>query len=125
MGHTIGDGLIAVATMGALVAYLYFKHRERQRRLEIIHQERVAAMDKGIPLPELPIDPTKTPRGPHPEDMLIHGLAWTALGGGGMLALFLFGAEVNGKGVWPLPLPLLFLGLGFVLYYALASERSR
>ena len=125
MGHTIGDGLITVALMGALVAYLFFKHRERQRRLEIIHQERLAAMDKGIPLPELPLDPTKTPRPPNPEATLIHGLAWTALGGGGMLGLFLFGAEVGGKAVWPLTLPLLFLGLGLVLYYALASERSR
>ena len=42
-----------------------------------------------------------------------------------MLALFLVGAQVNGHAIWPLPLPLLFLGLGFVLYYALASERSR
>ena len=80
MGHTVGDGLISLALMGALVAYLYFRHRERQRRLEIIHQERVAAMDKGIPLPELPLDPTKTPRPPHPEATLIHGLAWTASG---------------------------------------------
>jgi hypothetical protein len=125
MGHTVGDGLISVALMGALVAYLYFKHRERQRRLEIIHQERLAAMDKGIPLPELPLDPTRTPNAPNPQATLIHGLAWTALGGGGMLSLLLVGARVNGQAVWPLPLPLLFLGLGLVLYYALASERTR
>ena len=125
MGHTIGDGLIAVALMGALVAYLFFKHRERQRRLEIIHQERLAAMDKGIPLPELPLDPTRTPTAPNPQATLIHGLVWTAMGGGGMLALLLVGAEINGHGIWPLPLPLLFLGLGLVLYYALASERTR
>lgn len=125
MGHTVGDGLISIALMGALVAYLFFKHRERQRRLEIIHQERLAAMDKGIPLPELPLDPTKTPKPPNPEATLIHGLVWTAFGGGGMLAMFLVGAQVNGHGVWPLPLPLLFLGLGLVLYYALASERTR
>ena len=46
-----------VALAAIAIAYLYFKHRERQRRLEVIHQERVAAMDKGIPLPELAIDP--------------------------------------------------------------------
>ena len=58
MGHSVGDGLIMAALAGALVAYFYFRHVERRRRLEIIHQERVAAMDNGIPLPELPLDPT-------------------------------------------------------------------
>ncbi len=125
MGHTVGDGLISLALMGALVAYLYFRYRERQRRLEIIHQERLAAMDKGIPLPELPLDPTRTPTPPSPEATLIHGLVWTAFGAGGMLALFLVGAQVNGHLIWPLPLPLLFLGLGLVLYYVLAYERTR
>ena len=27
--------------------------------------------------------------------------------------------------LWPLPLPLLFLGIGLILYYALASNRAR
>ena len=43
------------------LGYFYFKHAERPRRLEIIHAERLAAMDKGIPLPELPLDPVKRP----------------------------------------------------------------
>ena len=47
MGHSLGDGIIVAALAGALVAYLYFKHVERQRRLEIVHQERLAAMEKG------------------------------------------------------------------------------
>ena len=57
MGHSIGDGIIVVALAAAFLGYIYLKFLERQRRLEILHQERVAAMEKGIPLPELPIDP--------------------------------------------------------------------
>jgi hypothetical protein len=34
MGHTVGDGLIVLALAAAGIAYMYFKHRERQRRLE-------------------------------------------------------------------------------------------
>ena len=49
MGHSFGDGVIVAAIAAAIVAYLYFGHVERKRRLEIIHQERLAAMDKGIP----------------------------------------------------------------------------
>ena len=67
MGHSIGDGLIVVALAAIAIAYLYFKHRERQRRLEVIHQERVAAMDKGIPLPELAIDPPSVPKATDPH----------------------------------------------------------
>ena len=125
MGHTVGDGVIVAALAAAFVAYLYFRHIERQRRLEIVHQERLAAMEKGIPLPEFPLDPRKVPTPPDPRAVLIHGIAWTALGGGGMLALRLIAAQLDGQAVWPLPLPLAFLGIGLILYYALASERAR
>jgi len=39
--------------VAAFIGYRYLKHREGQRRLELIHAERLAAMDKGIPLPVL------------------------------------------------------------------------
>ena len=87
MGHTIGDGIIVAALAAAFVAYLYFRHLERQRRLEVLHQERMAAMDKGIPLPELPLDPLKVPKPPDPREPLMHGIVWLALGFGAMLAL--------------------------------------
>jgi hypothetical protein len=51
MGPSIGDGIIVLALAAAFVAYRYLKHRERQRRLDIVHRERLAAMDKGTPLP--------------------------------------------------------------------------
>lgn len=125
MGHSAGDAIIVAAIAAAIVAYLYFKHVERRRRLEIIHQERLAAMEKGIPLPELPIDPPKVPRPTDPREILIHGIAWSALGGGAMLALRLIEPWPNGQVIWPLPLPLALLGIGFLLYYALTSDRAR
>ena len=110
---------------GAVVAYLYFKHVERRRRLEIVHQERLAAMEKAIPLPELPLDPARVPTPSDPREPMLHGLVWTALGGGAMLAMGLAGWKVGDSAIWPLPLPLLLLGLGLLLYYALASDRER
>ena len=123
MGHSFGDGVIVAAIAAALVAYLYFQHVERRRRLEIVHQERLAAMDKGIPLPELPLDPPRIQKGPDPRATLVHGIVWTTLGIGSMAALALIGS--SGPTFWPLPLPLAFMGIGLILYYALASERSR
>ena len=122
MGHSLGDGIIVAALAGALVAYLYFKHVERQRRLDILHMERVAAMEKGIPLPELPLDAPK--RLPDPKAPLLHGIVWSALGVGGMLVLR-WGPWPNGSQLWPLSLPLTLLGIGLMLYYALASDRAR
>jgi hypothetical protein len=125
MGHTVGDGIIVVALAAALVAYLYFRHVERQRRIDVVHQERLAAMEKGIPLPELPLDPPKVQTPPDPRDTLIHGIVWLALGGGAMLTLRLIGPLPDAPVLWPLPLPLALLGIGLILYYALVSERPR
>jgi hypothetical protein len=47
-------------------------------------------MDKGIPLPELPLDPIKIQRGPDPRATLVHGIVWTALGIGSMIAMAVF-----------------------------------
>src|SRR5688572_19711960 len=105
MGHSIGDGIIVAAVAAAIVAYLYFKHVERRRRLELLHQERLAAMDKGIPLPELPLDAPKVRTPPDPRAPLIHGIVWSALGGGAVLALLLF-PRADTQALWPLPLPI-------------------
>ena len=125
MGHSAGDAIIVAALAAAVVAYLYFRHVERQRRLEIVHQERLAAMEKGIPLPELPLDPPRVPKPPDPRAPLIHGIVWSAFGVGAMLALRLIGPWPDGPALWPLPLPLALLGIGLMLYYALASDRAR
>lgn len=106
---------------GLLVAWLYFKHMEGRQRLEIIHQERLAEMDKGIRLPELPLDPPRVHRPRDPREPLIHGIVWTALGSGAMLALRLWPETSS---LWPLPLPMVLLGVGLMLFYALASKRG-
>src|SRR5262245_47324829 len=125
MGHALGDGIIVASLAAALIAYLYFRHLERVRRLEILHQERVAAMEKGIPLPELPLEPPLGSRGPDLRTTLVHGIVWTTLSAGAMLAMIIIGVPDGQVALWPLPLPLLFLGIGLMLYYALAARRAR
>ena len=125
MGHSFGDGVIVAALAAAFVAYLYFQHVERQRRLEIVHQERLAAMDKGIPLPEFPLDPPKVPKAAgsagdaDARHCVVGPGRWCHAGPG------VDRAAADAPVFWPLPLPLAFMGIGLILYYALASERSR
>jgi hypothetical protein len=121
--NSFPDALIVLALVGALVAWWYFRSRERERRMEIIHQERLVAMEKGFPLPELPLEPAKAPD--DPREMLIHGVAWLAMGLGGMLAMGLTDMNFNGTPLWPLPMPLLLLGLGLMLVYVVGGRRSR
>jgi len=118
--HTLADAVIVLALAGAFVAWLFLRHRERQRRLDIVHQERLAAMDKGIPLPELPMDAPKAPA--DPRLILVHGIAWTTLGLGSMIALWITAVQFSGTMVWPLPLPLFLLGVGLILFYGLVAR---
>ncbi len=121
--NSFAEALIVIALAGAFVGWLYLRHKERQRRMDIVHQERLVAMDKGIPLPELPAEPARPPS--DPREMLVHGIAWVAMGLGGILALRLTAMEMDGMPLWPLPLPLFLLGVGLILFYVLVTHRSR
>ena len=119
MSHSIGDGIVVFSVTAGILGYLLLKFLERRRRLEILHAERVAAMDKGIPLPELTLE-TLPVRPPDPADQhvpLILGIVLTAFGFGSVSALLLM---ENMRHVWPMPLPVAFIGLGLVLYHYLA-----
>jgi hypothetical protein len=120
MGHSIGDAIIVTAIAAAIFGYYYLKSRERQRRLEVIHQERLAAMDKGIPLPELPIDPPPAPSKADYQVPLFLGITLTGLGGGLMITLWLAFAE---RVLWPFPLPFALMGVGFLIYSFLSDDR--
>lgn len=119
--HTLSDALIVLALIGAFVVWAILRHKERRRRLDMVHQERLAAMEKGIPVPEWPSDPPKAPA--DPRGMLVHGVAWIAFGLGGMIALRMTALQINGTPLWPLPLPLFLLGVGLMLIYSLVRAR--
>lgn len=119
--HSYPDALIVVALTVGFLGYQYMKRRDVQRRLEILHAERLAAMEKGIPLPEIPIDPPPEAwrRPPDPKVPLAIGIVLTAFGAGamGMLAIL-----APGKPYWAVPLPIAMMGLGLVLFHRLSAE---
>jgi hypothetical protein len=117
---SIGDGIVSLALAAAFLGYFYLKFRERQRYLEILHQERLAAMEKDIPLPELPIEPlfVKTARPPDFRVGLILGLVLLCFGVGSMLMLWLL---PGARAYWPAPLPVAFIGGGLLLAFSPGS----
>jgi hypothetical protein len=121
MGYTIGDGMVALALAGGIVGYFYVRYQGRQKRLEIIHQERMAAMDKGIPLPEFPLEATREPRPPDPTVLPILGTVLFTLSVGTMIALDLI-LPAPSHSAWVSPLPFAFLGVGLIAFHFLKGE---
>jgi hypothetical protein len=119
--YSIGDGIVALALAAAFLGYFYLKFREKQRYLDILHQERLAAMEKGIPLPELPIEPlfVKTARPPDFRVGLLIGAVLCCFGLGSMLALWLL---PGCRPYWPAPLPVAFIGGGLLLAFSAGSR---
>jgi hypothetical protein len=119
MSATIGDGLSAIALAVGVVGYVYITHRTRQKRLEMIHQERLAAMEKGIPLPEFPLEPVPHPRGSDPDNVIpILGTILFTLSIGAMIVL---NRTLAGEAhaFWISPLPLAFMGVGLLVFHFL------
>lgn len=112
--------------IAALLVIWLVRSSRKQRRLELIHAERLAAIQKGVPLPELPdyeellhgrtrhhSPATFNPRWP-----LGLGAIFGMLGIGICLALRLSGDAYHNQ-IWPFGLIPVFLGLGLVLHYFL------
>jgi hypothetical protein len=124
MAQTIGDGMVALALAAGIVGYVYVNRQSRLKRLEMIHQERMAAMEKGIPLAEFPLEPAQEPRVPDPTVVPILGTVLLSLSVGTMLVLF-FNHAARESGFWISPLPFAFLGVGFLAFHFLKRESGR
>ena len=105
--------VIVIAAAFAFVAHVYFQHQERRRRLEILHQERLAAIEKGIPLPELPLEPPAVGAPQDTHAPLFPGIVLLTFGVGSMVAFLMTRPLAE---YWMLPLPVVFMGVGFILY---------
>jgi len=120
-----------------LVAW-HLRNKRRLEKLQLIHEERMKAMEKGIPLPEFP-DLEET------ESKIIIGKAlatnieaklWNPrwpLGVGVLLIMGGIGTTVAMKlssdsafnsELWPFPLIGVFVGVGMFLFYALTRTPS-
>jgi hypothetical protein len=116
-----------------LVAW-HLRASRRERRQERLHKERMVAMEKGIPLPELPADdePSRRPLVTelvgsiriNPRWPLGIGALFVMLGIGISAALALSHEEVQYR-VWSVGLIPVFFGLGLMLHYALTRPRER
>jgi hypothetical protein len=121
----------AALALGVILAFIlgrqYLKLRKRHMEREMLHRERLLAMEKGIPLPEFPTL-AEEPSGSlldymsgsmkdvMPKLTLGCGLILVC-GGTGLMAAFLIAPDNELHKVWSVGLIPLFIGVGFILYY--------
>jgi hypothetical protein len=106
----------------AIIMYLFHRDATRRRlhKYDLIHKERLHAIEKGIPYPELPpyVGEEEPPAPPSPRPARWYfGLGTVLLmGGGGLLAALILMKEQT----WPLGLIPMFVGAGLWLNYWLS-----
>jgi hypothetical protein len=121
----------AALALAVVLAFIwgrqYLKLRKRHSEREMLHRERLLAMEKGIPLPEFPTlveDPSGSlldymsvsMKHVAPKLTLGCGLI-LSFGGVGVIAAFLIAPDPELHKVWSVGLIPGFIGVGFILYY--------
>jgi len=142
MNATIGDGMQALALAGGIVGYVFVKYRSRQQKLQIIHQERMAAMEKQLPLPEFSLEPAPQPCQPNLTVVPILGTVLLTLSLGAMIVLYLtlpapsrgfsipslpfyLVVPAQSHGFWASPLPFALMGVGLIALHFSTTRTAR
>ncbi len=117
-----------------LILIWHLKGRRREKRMEMIHKERMMAMEKGIPLPELPDIAEPSGRSTvaeavgafriNPRWPLGLGAVFVMVGAGTSLALWLV-PDRDPHNAWPVGLIAVFFGIGLFLHYFLTRPAAR
>lgn len=118
----------------AVIALILAKHRgeRKQERLRMIHEERMRAMEKNLPLAELPeLDPDAEERlgemwrsRLNPRWPLGLG-ALLIFAGLGMSAALRLAGDPDLRDLWSFGLIGVFLGVGFIVHYLLTRPAAR
>jgi hypothetical protein len=127
-----GSFFLIVWTFGwviLLIVIWQLRVSRAERRLERIHKERMIAMEKGIPLPEMPdyeekpgaLAQTWSNLHINPKWPLGVGAIFMMLGFGVSLALW-FSKEASDAGIWGVGLIGVFFGIGLWLHYFLTRR---
>lgn len=103
---------------------IWINHRKKQKLLDLIHKERMAAIEKGLPYPEWPdyyINEEGKGR-ENPRNALGAGIILTMIGLGMTLMFWMWPAV---RVVWPVGLVIVFTGLGVIISYFITREKGK
>jgi hypothetical protein len=109
-GIIFGIGLPAAV----VITWIALNYRKRRRLMELHHAERMAAIERGMDLPPLPIELLDGKSARRPRTALLPGLIWFFIG----LAFVISAVAMHDDEV-PLIAGLIPLGIGlaYLIYY--------
>lgn len=102
------------------IVFIIMDALRKKSLFELHHRERLAALERGLPVPEIPeglLGGAEAP--PHPTDTLRRGLIWLFVG----IALFFAIQQVAGADKACLGLIPAAVGLANLIYYALVGRK--
>lgn len=129
--------LLILGLFGATILRRHLRQAKLLRLREILHQERMTAMERDLPVPEADTakieslladgDPADANPGP-PGGASVHWIRLAALalgltclfGGVGMMPGFYYLPDPEASGLWPLGLIPVLIGLGLLLFVQLS-----
>lgn len=127
MDEFFGQILVIGIVASVFVIFRILAHQEKMRKIENLHKERLAAIDKGLPPPEMPVEPAPVlppPAKPMPNAPLVTGIIMIGASLGVMAILFL-NLPYEAHGFWIIPLPVFLVGFGLMLYHFLKQDQDR
>lgn len=94
------------------IVSMVLNYRKRRRLMELHHQERMAAIERGMDLPPLPIEliDGRAPR--RRRTSLLPGLVWLFIGIAALIGVRTFAEEAALLGLIPIG-----IGLAYLIYY--------
>jgi hypothetical protein len=119
--------------VAAVLAYIGFRQWLRHQQRNMVHRERLAALEKGVELPPWPDDtPARFDFGVD-SLLLLSGLIWLALGLGGMFAAFVIVGHPNVQRIEDavppsialIGLPVALVGVAHLIVYRIRRGNSR
>ncbi len=113
LGQMIGLVFI-LGVIVMIVVIVWVRERSKRYRDKMIHVERLAAIEKGVPVPALPAEP------PRPRNYVMRGMVWMAIG----LGLLALAWSETG---FPLGIGLIFvfIGLAILIAHLLTTHRRK
>lgn len=114
-----------------LIVVWHLRSKRRMEKMSLIHEERMKAIEKGVPLPEFPelseeakmqqFDRVFTPPRLNPRWPIGAGAVISMAGLGFLAAMMLSGDSELAK-LWSIGLIPIFIGFGLILYFFLTRH---
>jgi hypothetical protein len=103
------------------IIYLVLNYRKRRRLIELVHAERLAAIERGMEIPTLPVEILGTP--PVGRSALLSGLIWLLVGLALMAGLHGLDGDAGFGGLCVWGLVPTAVGVAYLIYYLVERRK--